>query len=326
MRGWRAFCAIACSCSAVACAKDDATLLSTSTSTSTSTPTATATATATTTTTTTTTAPYASAGIESAKSIGHTSLVLKLGLEGGLTAAYKPRSTLPLGAARYKAEIAAYRIARALGLANVPVAIPRSFAVDELRSALGRGPSGAKSDELAPDLDGRVRGALMPWIKYETFAIEAGPKRAQWEGWLLGDAPPTNDSDTSLAGQISTMLLFDYYLANWDRWSGGNVAIDRATNTVLYVDNDGALYEAPPAATLADELATIRRTKRFSRRFVGALRAFGRQALAAAVGFEESDVPLLPARILDAAEERRAKLLKVLDAKTSADGGALVFD
>jgi hypothetical protein len=318
MSGWRAFCAIACWCSAGACAKDDA--LSTSTTTTT--------ATATASTTASPTSSYARAAIVSAKSIGHTSLVLKLGLEGGLVAAYKPRSNKPLGATRYKAEIAAYRIAEALGLSNVPVAMPRSFALEELRSALADGPSSAKVDELAPDLDGRVRGALMPWIKYETLPIEMGPKRAEWEGWLLGDAPPKTDADTRLASQISTMLVFDYYLANWDRWSGGNVALDRASGTLLFVDNDGALYASPDAAKLADQLATIRRMKRFSRRFVGALRAFSRQRLADAVGFEESDVPLLPARVLDAADERRAKLMKVLDAKTSGDAGesALVFE
>jgi hypothetical protein len=312
MSGWRAFCAIVCWCSAVACTKGDPPPAPTPSAT----PAPTASAT------------YADAAIVNAKSIGHTSLVLKLGLEGGLTAAYKPRSNKPLGATRYKAEIAAYRIASALGLENVPVAMPRSFTIDELRSALANGTSASKSDELVADLDGRVRGALMPWIKYETYAIESGPKRAQWDGWILGDAPPTNDADTSLARQISTMLLFDYYLANWDRWSGGNIAIDRKTSTILYVDNDGALYQTPNVATLADQLATIRRMKRFSKRFVGALRAFGRQALGAAVGFEESDVPLLPARVLDAAEDRRAKLLKVLDAKTSSDGGegVLVFD
>ncbi|MEO8878706.1 MAG: hypothetical protein ABI461_24160, partial [Polyangiaceae bacterium] len=52
------------------------------------------------------------------KSIGHTSVVFKLGLAGGLDAAYKPRSHV--GGERFRGEIAAYRIARAWGLDNVP--------------------------------------------------------------------------------------------------------------------------------------------------------------------------------------------------------------
>src|ERR1700727_2603167 len=38
-------------------------------------------------------AAYASAAPVSGKSVGHTSVVFKLGLEGGATVAYKPRST-----------------------------------------------------------------------------------------------------------------------------------------------------------------------------------------------------------------------------------------
>ena len=56
-------------------------------------------------------------------------------------AAYKPRSKLPLGDHRYKGEIAAYRLAVALGLDNVPRAIPR---------ALRRGRSCARCRPTSP--------------------------------------------------------------------------------------------------------------------------------------------------------------------------------
>src|SRR4051794_23234220 len=58
---------------------------------------------------------FATAAPQSGRSIGTTSLVLKLKLEGGVDVAFKPRSRRPLGATRYKAEVAAYRVARALG-------------------------------------------------------------------------------------------------------------------------------------------------------------------------------------------------------------------
>src|SRR5580700_10938504 len=69
-----------------------------------------------------------------ATSIGHTSYVLKLRLSDGAKAAFKPRSKLPLGDHRYRGEIAAYRLARALGLDNVPPAFPRAFDAATLRS------------------------------------------------------------------------------------------------------------------------------------------------------------------------------------------------
>ena len=41
------------------------------------------------------------------------------------------------------------------------------------------------------------------------------------------------------------MIVFDYLTANWDRWSGGNVAEDSANGKLLFVDNDGAFYDPP---------------------------------------------------------------------------------
>jgi hypothetical protein len=121
------------------------------------------------------------------------------------------------------------------------------------------------------------------------------------------------------------MLLFDYFTANWDRWSGDNIAIDRATNTILFVDNDGAFYEAPDMARLADALGVIRRVQRFSKKLVAALRAFNRRALEDAIGLEGPEMPLLTPRILDAAEARREKLLAIIDAKIAKDGEASVL-
>src|SRR5580692_10491058 len=81
--------------------------------------------------------PFPTADPVSSKSIGHTSYVLKLRLEGGAVAVFKPRSKLPLGDRRYRGEIAAYRLATALGLDNVPRAIPRSFDAAKLGAMQG---------------------------------------------------------------------------------------------------------------------------------------------------------------------------------------------
>jgi hypothetical protein len=260
----------------------------------------------------------------SAKAVGTTSLVLKVKLDDGLTCAFKPRSHRPLGTTRYKGEIAAYRIARALGIDNVPLAIPRTFTAESLRAALASGPDAAKADELVVDADGGVRGALIPWIKRERFDIDIEPNRSRWMAWLTSN-DPLPAGQTAIARQISTMLLFDYFTANWDRWSGDNIAIDRATGTILFVDNDGAFYETPDMARLADALGLIRRMTRFSRSFVTALRAFGRSALEDALGREEAGVALLTPRVIDAADARRAKVVAIIDAKIAKQGEANVL-
>jgi len=259
-----------------------------------------------------------------AKSIGHTSYVLKLTLEGGAVAAFKPRSKLPLGDHRYKGEIAAYRLATALGLDNVPRAIPRSFAADDLRALR------ADFDEKGlVDDDGRVRGALIPWIEgYRVLPLEDAKQRARWEPWLYDVHAMVPADHRALAASVSTMLAFDYLTANGDRWSGGNVAEDGASGRVLFVDNDGAFYEWPAPATLAYRRAQLERVTRFSRRFIDALRALDAPRLRSAIGEEAPGVPLLSERSVAGVEARRATVLAIVDARigNSGGGGTLEFD
>jgi hypothetical protein len=259
--------------------------------------------------------PFLRAKPVGGKSIGHTSVVFKLKLEGGLEAAYKPRSKR--GNARYRGEVAAYRLGRALGLSNVPMAIARSFDIAELRRAVG---SEAIFDDVVAEEDGRVRGALIPWIKGLDFvALERDPWLTRWGGWLArgGQVP---DDERSVAAQISTMVVFDFVTGNWDRWSGGNVGIDATKSTLLYIDNDGAFFDPPPAAALARQLGFLQKIDRFSRAFVEALR---RVDVGAAVG-DESDgaggAPLFSARVIAAADERRKKALSIIDTKIAKGG------
>ena len=70
---------------------------------------------------------------KAAKSIGHTSVVFKIELTTGKKAAFKPASRR--GPIRYKGEIAARRLAVALGLANVPRAFFRTLEAAKLAGA-----------------------------------------------------------------------------------------------------------------------------------------------------------------------------------------------
>jgi hypothetical protein len=253
--------------------------------------------------------------------------VLKLTLEGGLVAAFKPRSTLELGDRRYKGEIAAYRLARALRLENVPIAMPRSFVASELRAAFA---THGDVDEFARKAlvggDGSVPGALIPWIAaYEVLPLEQSSWRAKWRPWVMAPHVAIPDEDRPTARAVSTMIVFDYLTANWDRWSGGNIARDGATGTVLYVDNDGAFYEAPPSSALAHQLALVREIRRFSRSFVAALRALDPATLKGALGEASPGEPFLPDRIVDAVDARRSTALSAIDARIAEAGEALTL-
>ncbi len=277
--------------------------------------------------------PFATAAPISGKSIGHTSVVLKVRLEGGLTAAYKPRSKR--GPLRYKGEIAAYRLAMALGLPNVPPALPRSFAFAPMLAALG-GKATDSGDlfaaEAIADDAGNVPGALIPWIADLSFlAIETDPLLSEWKGWLGGrdGTAEVPDEKKHLAAQISTLIVFDYVTGNWDRWSGGNVGLDAKHATVLFIDNDGAFYDAPPKGPLAAQKARLAAVARFSRSFVDELRKLDAKALEAAIGSEVNGKPepLLSATALAGVEARRGEALAVIDARIAKAGEAatLVF-
>ena len=261
------------------------------------------------------------------KSIGHTSVVFKLRLEGGLDAAYKPQSKR--GNGRYRGEIATYRLARALGISNVPPAIARSFPIGALRAVVG---GEAIFDEVVPNADGQVEGALIPWIKgLDLLPLEKDPWWGRWHGWLArGGVIP--DDQRAMASQISTMIVLDYITGNWDRWSGGNVGIDSSKRTILYIDNDGAFFDPPPAPALARQLGILEKVDRFSRSFVAALRAVD---LRGAINTDSSQkdgadgaAALLSPRVFNQVEERRKKALAIVDTKIQAagDGETLAFE
>jgi hypothetical protein len=270
-------------------------------------------------------APYAVAKVKSGKTIGHTSVVLKLKLEGGLEAAYKPQSKR--GPGRYKGEIAAFRLSTALGLPNVPPAVARSFEREALLAALGKDNPGAAlfNEEVVANDHGEVPGALIPWLPRLSFiTLETEPLLSRWRGWVSadGDLPPEK---THLAGQISTLIVFDYLTGNWDRWSGGNIGFDQVADRVLFIDNDGAFYETPPPGPLATQKHRLDGVDRFSRSLVTRLRKLDATSLAAAMGDESAGTPLLSEAVLKGVLARREQVLKRIDERVAKLGDAKVL-
>jgi hypothetical protein len=106
---------------------------------------------------------------------------------------------------------------------------------------------------------------------------------AQWRKWLELDAEIPGDK-MQLARGASTLVLFDYLTANWDRWSGANIATSKALGgRMLYVDNDAAFFEDPPAAGLARNERYLDGVQRLSRSFVERLRSVTEDEIAKAI-------------------------------------------
>jgi len=250
-----------------------------------------------------------------ARSIGHTSVVLKIELDDGRKAAWKPNTRR--GPQRYRGEIAARRLALLLGLSNVPAAYPRSFEVGACQAAIRDSASLETFTREAIATGGVVKGALVPWIDgLEMLPLEAEPWRSRWTGWIGRGA--LEDADRGLAAQISNLVVFDFVTGNWDRWSGANVGIDRASGRLLYLDNDGAFFETPPKEALARNEKILRGVERFSRTLIGRLRLFDEATIRAAIGTDDEEAPLLSAKALAGVFERQLKVLRIVDAKIDA--------
>lgn len=255
--------------------------------------------------------------------VGTTSLVLRTRLDAAIDGVFKPQ-TLTRGKG-FAAELAAYRLARLLSFDNVPPSVLRRFHRDQLK-AHWQGAEQLASlrglNSLRVDRRGWVWGATIYWIPtMQSLPLEKNPWWAQWHGWLKqgGDIP---DDQRSLAADLSTMIAWDYLIANWDRFSGGNTHWLASAGRLFFRDHDLA-FNAPLPARLQDRLREhLQSVQRFSRAFVRQLQELQRPQLVDALRC--SDLPeqasLLSPQQLDELWDRRAALLSYIGALIDSFG------
>jgi len=262
------------------------------------------------------------------RQVGSTSVTLRVDLGAGYGAAYKPRTHAhPRG---YLAEIAAYRVARALGMDNVPPALGRRI---NRMGMQNRFESEHPEDwepirrEILWDAPGVARGAAIYWIPRmrpsdldDVSGLEAAA------GWLrIGGEVPAERAE--LARDLSTMLAFDYLIGNWDRFSGGNVSTDESGGRLFVRDHNVAL-QAPLAGSLYDRVrGHLERTQRFSRSFVEALRELDEPRLRAALDEdpEAAARPVLGPAQLEGLLGRRRALLSYVGGLIALHGAERVL-
>lgn len=272
------------------------------------------------------------------RSVGSTSVVFKVPLDGGVQAAFKPETRKHGG--RWRGEIAAYRLSRALGLDNVPVAVPRAAKMTAL-TASTRSAAAARMlrDQCLPDADGRLSGAMVAWVPgLARLRLEDDPLWSAWGEWL-SIAPPTRPIELrlpsraardvrdarALAPQISTLVAFDHLIGNRDRWSGHNVLVDVTRTRLVFLDHNLAFDEKLDVKSTAKRAMVLHRVQRFSRGLVTRLRALSRAELADVFGRDDRDAPLLSDAQIHATLARRDELLAWIDALVAGHGEAKVL-
>ncbi len=261
---------------------------------------------------------------KSGKSIGHTSVVFKLELVDGKKVVFKPHSKK--GPNRYKGEIAAWRLAKLLDVPHVVPVCARTIPKAKLEAALaGRADAATLFREQAIVENEGVRGAVIPWVDDLGFVeLEKEPLASQWRLWLKKGTTIPPDKQDSLARETSMMVVFDYVTGNWDRLSGGNVGLDRASTPakVLFIDNDGAFFESPPKDGLARNKRLLDGTERLSKSLIARLRTVGVEELENALGKDSDGKPLLSDKVIAGVMARTKEVLAHADAKIAANGEA----
>lgn len=226
----------------------------------------------------------------------------------------------------YRAEIAAYRVGRLLMLDNVPPTVFRQATRVEIKSRfhkekLARWRSVARATVWQPG--GLVDGAASYWIKGARRGLD--DQRDRWSAWLVvGAEIPTGK--TPLARDLSTMALFDFLVANWDRYSGGNLLMTPDRSRAVLVDHDHA-FSSMNEALYQRLLEDLVRTERFSSVVIDRLMRLDRDAIEMELAQDPSHAreSLLNDAQIAAIMDRRATILSHVAALVEEHGSEQVL-
>ncbi len=259
------------------------------------------------------------------KPVGTSAVVLRLTIEDESYAAFRPEQLArPRG---HFAELSAYRLSRLLGMDNVPPviirAIPRDLIedrwddryADDLAVALGEmvaRPEGSR--------DARVNGAMIYWIpEMRQVGLDDDDNRARILTALRVDAEiPAGKAE--FLRDLSTLIAFDYLIANYDRWSGHNAKGTIAGHRIFVRDHDQAFGTPLPVGVETRLLADVEQVERFSIGFVERLRRLDVIAVRAELARDDSGAEALGAAQIRDLMERRQTLLSYIDALIDEHG------
>jgi hypothetical protein len=232
----------------------------------------------------------------------------------------------------FRAPLAFYRLAHALGMRVVPRTVVRAVPIAELEAAVG-------GDRVTKVLLGDVRvqndgtvdvllatraspSAGSPWdapagMPFDTME---GPETEIWDRWAASPLPAFGE-DSALLRDYLEMLVLDYLAANAARRN----AFRSGPSALTLGDNSGA-FPAHVEHTLLDRLLRrLRAAARFPRGLLDALRRFDRGRATRTFNDGPFEGWLLSPRTVIELDERRAALLTLVEARIAEHGAAAVL-
>ncbi len=257
------------------------------------------------------------ARIEGRRAVGSTSVNFYLDLTGDVDAGWKACYTDHCE--RYRAEIAAFRLNRLLGLSRVPPAISRTVSRSSLRLAR------MTTIPIVFDRTDNARGAATYWVPVlRDSGIDRTREIERWTRWLRqGEAIPQDQSVR--AEEISTLLVFDFLTGNWDRWSGSNVPMD-STGHLIYRDNNGGFEEPFVDGLMHRSMQWLRHTQKFNRAVIDRARAMTDATVRAEMSLDpDHDHPPLTDAQIRSLLRRRDALITYVDGLVARHGARNVY-
>jgi hypothetical protein len=201
---------------------------------------------------------------------GGSSLSFRVDFADGSRAAWKPAQTNAQTVPRK--EVAAYRLNRLLGLDAVPPASPRAISKEDLFALLHPDTLPAASRIRAETIvgpNGRVAGEASYWIPViKDSDLDTPEGHQQITAWLT-QGEPIPFGRRAFAAEMAILIVFDFLIANPDRYSGGNLKVSEDGRKLFYMDNTMSFFLEPQGTDR--NRALLLRQQRFSRRVHEAL-------------------------------------------------------
>ncbi|MBW2525144.1 MAG: hypothetical protein JRI23_13255 [Deltaproteobacteria bacterium] len=223
----------------------------------------------------------------------------------------------------HRADLAAYRVAQALGLAVVPPTRVERLPVARLGALLANQEEvrALVAERAVVDNDGTVLALMQQSCPGRPLFVGTGAPASQWADLAsAADAPPPEVRRT-LSGYVQ-MVVLDFLIGNVER---SNVAYDESAGALCVADNSGGFpgYLGPAAQDLL--LRRLRPLRRFPAGLDEALRRLDEAKLRSLLQRGAFTDWLVGPRQLTDFAERRAALRTLLAAKIAQHGRASVL-
>jgi len=249
------------------------------------------------------------------RNYGNTSVNIRVDFPGPIDGSFKPSERLHED--HWRAEIAAFRLNQLLGLERVPPAVFRRIPEEEL-------PNGARYGILFRD--GMAHGAMIYWVPVLRPSGVGSPESfAYWSQRLQVNAP-LREEERMRAEEVSTLVVFDFLLVNWDRWNGLNTLQDDRGHLV-YRDNNAGFQVPVRSSRYARVEGWLHGVQRFSRRLIAAVEALTIEGFRDAIADDgDGETPLLSdEQIVDVIQRKYVLLRYVRGLRQRYGDDAVLF-